>query len=483
MGCAITKAEVITDNTGVHHTIPVVVTDQGVLRPLVEYLVAIMLSRSISYMKKAAQAVAMLLRYLDANPEMYGDPQRLVRTFVQRLYSGTVGADGSDPSQLFWLPRTNRTSADLLGVLDNFFSWMEAEYGTAHPNPLRSATPYDERLAIAAWHHRRQHSLTGHAWNRGTATQAARYLRSVTAHRVPDQPPDRSWLRFPEDRIEQLLFRGFVWPGHAHDPDIGARCCLRNILITMLMHYGGLRVSECFHVWVQDVQVVPHDPTTALVRIPHPVDGKAPLDWKDERGQPRKCTRAAYLLGRYGVRPRNLVMGSRGAGWKNPALDEQECVRVYWWPQAAGRWWLQLWTRYLAQIQGMPDAHPYAWVNLERGERGAPYTIDAYDAAYRVALNRIGLEPSKANGLSPHAHRHAYKWRLAQAGFDKLSIAKMLHHRAVASQDEYALPSIGEVTALMNTLEAKLRGARGDSSHPLSTRGAWGSGSGLPPGD
>ena len=111
MGCAITKAEVITDNTGVHHTIPVVVTDQGVLRPLVEYLVAIMLSRSISYMKKAAQAVAMLLRYLDANPEMYGDPQRLVRTFVQRLYSGTVGADGSDPSQLFWLSRTNRTSA------------------------------------------------------------------------------------------------------------------------------------------------------------------------------------------------------------------------------------------------------------------------------------------------------------------------------------------------------------------------------------
>ncbi len=49
-----------------------------------------------------------------------------------------------------------------------------------------------------------------------------------------------------------------------------------DIAITILVHGGGIRHSEAYHIWVHDVMPDPYDPELALVRVYHPIDGVAP---------------------------------------------------------------------------------------------------------------------------------------------------------------------------------------------------------------
>jgi site-specific recombinase XerC len=86
--------------------------------------------------------------------------------------------------------------------------------------------------------------------------------RSVLLRRNPviDHEPVKF---FSEDRMADLLFKGFIVPGKQKSLRIEERLNLRDILITMLMHYGGLRMSEPFHLYIHDV--IPDKPL--LVRL------------------------------------------------------------------------------------------------------------------------------------------------------------------------------------------------------------------------
>jgi hypothetical protein len=76
------------------------------------------------------------------------------------------------------------------------------------------------------------------------------------------EPPE-----FPDDRFEELLFKGFC---------VGGRLDYRGILITILLHCAGFRDCEPFHLYLSDVQFDPDDRESALVRIHHPEFGAAP---------------------------------------------------------------------------------------------------------------------------------------------------------------------------------------------------------------
>ena len=95
-----TRAKVIQDNTGVELELPVIITEHGVLMPLVDYLLEKAHARSYSWMQKVVQSVSLLLDYLSANQNCFNDPKSLFTVFAQRLHRGTVGADGLDPSGL-----------------------------------------------------------------------------------------------------------------------------------------------------------------------------------------------------------------------------------------------------------------------------------------------------------------------------------------------------------------------------------------------
>src|SRR5439155_18769680 len=182
--------------------------------------------------------------------------------------------------------------------------------------------------------------------------------------------------------------------------------------ITMLMHYGGLRMSEPFHLYVRDVVPDPIHTDRALVRIYHPSLGTAPPDWLDAKGRPTKCNRLAYLNGKYAMRPRDEYASSDQwhAGWKGNALDAKgHFMYVNWFPQWAGELFWKLWVLCMAQRAQLDCDHPFAFVTKE----GKPYAIDSFERQHRRAVERIGLQAAKALGTSPHGHRHAYGQALA----------------------------------------------------------------------
>ncbi|MFM0205775.1 gamma-mobile-trio recombinase GmtY [Paraburkholderia sediminicola] len=448
-------ASVVTDDTGIRVRIPAILVEQNgqcmALEPLVDYLIANSQARSHDWMTKLCQVVGMLLDYMATNHVHFERPQDLFETFVQRVYTGTIGEDGRDPSGLYWLPRRTKTAKQLLNNLSDFSDWMHAKCGAEPLNPWRQATGYEQRLNWAAFVHKSERSFLGHLDSYEDAAEAAKQARNTRQRRTPTGDLGETKV-FPDDRFMELLFVGFAVPGKQDSPDIVERYDWRGICIAILMHWGGLRVSEPFHLWVSDVMVNPLNADEAMVRVYHPIDGAAP---KDFRGPDRRLlpNREAYLKARYpGYPPRNRETGNRKAGWKNPKLDDttQNYMHVHWFPAGiAGRLFLQAWKLYMYQRMRArigADRHPFLFVSFRGAQRGEPYTIDAYRDAHKRAVRRIGLVPAKMNGTTEHGHRHAYGQRTRRGEVDNIVTQKGLHHKSIDSQAVYTEPSISQVT-------------------------------------
>ena len=381
------RARVITDETGAISEIPILLTDHGYLDTLVDYLLWRRHDRSIAWMRKVVQAVGLLLAYMKANDSCFDNPEQMFHAFAQRLYSGTAGEDGLDPSGLYWRPMRRGTAAILLGCLGDFSDWLAENQRTQPLNPPRTASRFDEMLALAAWEHKRSRAFLGHTWSKAEAC-SRRYTQARRSPRIAD---DQKAVPFPERQFSDLLLHGFARRGGSGHSDPTLRLSLRDCLITLLMHGAGFRLSECFHLWVHDVAPDPNDPSVAMVRIHHPSEGDAPNDWHDERGNPIRCNRAAYLSGRYALRPRNDLMDIRRAGWKDPLLDGKYFMQAYWFPTDLGRLFLHLWTLYLRQIVQLERPHPYVFVVQQGASAGAVYSMANYKQAYARAAHIIGL--------------------------------------------------------------------------------------------
>ncbi|WP_018606534.1 gamma-mobile-trio recombinase GmtY [Uliginosibacterium gangwonense] len=432
------RGKVHRDNTGVVMEIPVILTEHGPLKPLVNYFLAHAQVRSSAWMTKTAQAVGLLLDYMSANHDCFDDPKDLFEAFAQRLTTGTVGADGVDPSGLYWLGRNPAVVRMLANSVSGFSDWMARELNTKPLNPWRDATHSEEMLAWAAWYQKRDRAFLAHTWDRETASLTMTRARNALLKRTPviDHEPVK---RFSDECIHELLFKGFIVPGRQKSPRLEERLNLRDILITMLMHYGGLRMSEPFQLYVHDVLPDPVHADRALVRIFHPSQGTAPPDWLDAKGKPTQCNRQAYLNGKYALRPRNeyALSDQLFAGWKGNALDSKEhFMYVNWFPQWAGELFWKLWVLCMAQRAQLDCDHPFAFVTL----KGSPYAIDSFERQYRRAVERIGLQAAKALGTTPHGHRHAYGQALADAEIDPIFRKKALHHKSLESQVVYTEP-------------------------------------------
>ncbi len=395
------QAKAFLDNTGTSIDMPVLLSEAGPLLPLIDYLSSRAHDRSPAWMRKVVQAVGLLLAYVEVNSGVFEDSSALFTAFVQRLHRGTIGPDG-DPTGLHWQPRRAASVNALLTAIRGFSDWLVDTRGGTPLVPSVLPSGHDERLMLAAWEHRQSNAFLGHTLLNSPIKARRSSARAGQAAAFTDDA-----IAFPEKSFMDLLLRGFVRHGHAWQPDPLMRLNLRDILITLLMHGAGLRMSECFHLWVHDVQPDPLDPSLALVRIHHPSEGDAPPDWLDGQGRPVKCNRAAYLAGRYGLRPRHEVLGSQAAGWKNPALDGRHFIQAYWFPSELGRLFLRLWNLYLHQLVQIPRHHPYAFIGLKGRAAGDVYCIKAFQQAHQRAVERIGLESSKAQGTSPHGHRRS----------------------------------------------------------------------------
>lgn len=455
------RAKIVTDNTGYVAQIPVILTEFGPLTPLIDYLMQHRHVRSNSTFNKLVQGIGLLLDYMEANHDCFENPEELFNGFVKRLYSGTVSLDGTDPSGLYWNGRSPEVVRQMVIQVSNFSDWMEERLGTQPLNPWRQATRAEERLAWAAWYHKKKRSFLGHTMARDAAAAEMTRARNTLLKMSP--VVNHSGVKyFPEERIHDLLFRGFIVPGKQKSPRLEERLNLRDMLITMLLHYGGVRMSEPFHLFVHDVRTDPQNPRRAWVRVYEPSQGEAPNDWLDAKGSPTRCDRNTYLRAKWGLMPRTEYPSSHQwhAGWKNNLIERNgKFMEVHWFPSWAGELFWKLWVFYMAQRAQLVCDHPFAFVTLE----GKPYGIDSYQRAYTTAVKRIGLTASKSLGTSPHAHRHAYGQRLTDYGIDPIFRKKALHHKSLESQTVYTEP---DRIKLNRALESAIQREAEDGSLP-----------------
>lgn len=448
------RAKVYKDSHGVYAEIPVILTEYGVLMPLVDYMLKKAHFKSTSWKQKLAQAVGLLLDYMSANQRHFQQPEHLFEAFVARLYTGTADAEGRDPGQLYWMGMNTPLIRQLINLLSDFSDWMAKRQQTRPLNQWGDATRGEEMLAWAAWEKRRNHSIFSHTVDYDLAALQAKRSRQTLVKRTP--VVDRGAVKyFPQDRIEELLFKGFIVPGKQNSPRLEERLNLRDILITMLMNFGGLRVSEPFHLFVHDVLPDPYHPERAYVRVFHPEEGLAPRDWMDAKGKSIQCNRTAYLKGKYGLKPRNQYYATDAmrAGWKGNVIEAGgKFMPVFWCPLEAGALFMKLWVLYMTQRSRLRCDHPFAFVT----KSGKPYAINDFMGQHARAVERIGLVVGKMLGTSPHGHRHGYGQRITDYELDPLARKKALHHKSLASQVVYTEPNIEKVNWMIEAATQRM---------------------------
>ena len=207
---------------------------------------------------------------------------------------------------------------------------------------------------------------------------------------------------------------------------------------------------------------------SVMIRLFDPEDGKAPNNWRSRNGA---TNRAAYLREKYALTPRNKLTGKQRVGWKYQVVDNKEnYIQLFWFPQQAGVAFAQLWRNYCRYLTTVDRHHPYAFVSFEGKTAGRPLTLNAFHDAYQKALNRIGKNAAKVEGLSPHGHRHAMGRRLERSGLHPRIIQKVLHHKSITSQEPYTAPGIEQVSQALQqgyaALEQKVE--TGESRLPVS---------------
>lgn len=410
-------------------------------------------------MRKLIKAVHLFLDYLEANP---AEPEewRLFRNFAGCLRAGTFDKETRlDPSGLCWGPG-GRDVEYYLVLLSDFFDWL----GSTNPrarllNPQFQGNVYDKRIDEKAYLYRRNKAFLGHVWDpRSRGGGNSRITRATIQPKVAKHSPPE----FPDARFEELLFKGFKVRGQ-YD--------FRGMLITTLLHGAGFRVSEPFHLYMADVHPHWEDPSTAFVAIHHPSLGGSPPGWFDEKGQQRKGNRAGYLASQWAMPPRNRLANRYGAGWKNPMLDAKYFMQAWWFDPNYGKWFLQLWERYLEQVAMIDRDNPFAFLNIYKEPRGGMYCIDSFLKAHRTAVDRIGLTYGKREGTTPHGHRHSYAQRLRRAGVGDLERQRYLHHCSPDSQNVYIEPTTSEALAALANAAGRMRVIAGPGKVPDSILG------------
>lgn len=427
----------------------------NVLEPIVPLLQFFMdkgVDKRVSWQKDYATSVGLLLNHLEARAQSVdaAAPGALQR-FVDDLCAGTIDDEGKDPLGLNWRGCSLNIAAAHLARVTEFADWVSERMGSQPLNPWRAAEPGEKIAQMRRFERKAAASLLAHAGYRQHEQQASRRARSV---RTPlTSRGIRPVYAFDDAQFERFVRQGWSKPAH-HEAPLAARFRLRDLMIVVLMHGGGLRLSECFHLYQCDVVENPDRPESALVHLFHPVIGAAPLalgrSWRD---------REHFLRTQWNLRPRNLEAGGHmKAGWKNLALQDSRlnASQVFWFPSVWGRVFWTLFRAYSAHRPG--GRHPFLFTSERKGERGRPYSIKAFEQAYKEAALRAGLRPGKRFGTSPHAHRHAYGLRLENAHVGRLVIQEAMHHRSAISQDVYKQLPLSDIFALLDAASQRIDG-------------------------
>ncbi|WP_165447874.1 site-specific integrase [Rhizobium ruizarguesonis] len=356
---------------------------------------------------------------------------------------------------LYWQPKRQENAKRHLLALTNFLkSPANGDEGWRLASTPDFADPF---FSIRVAYHyvvRRNKSLLAHLKGR-----AEREVESHPYSGLFSAKPDGGrTYRFPTRYVWDLLYNGFT-SGRDGEIDETAQ------LIAFLLFAGGSRLSELFHVWVNDLQWIDDLP---LIFLHHPREGRV-----HHKG--RNLNRVEFLESQTRI-PRNKRQKRGHAGFKGLA-GELDGAQLIWLPidilqEELGkrlRHYLAV-TRprimRLRRAKGLPD-HNYLFVGSGKmfgnntNAIGEPYTIEAFRSAWKAAIGRVSnlrddpnLTVAKRKGTTPHGARHFYGTFLKTIGCDGEIIAECMHHKSPFSHLRYTQLMPSEINEILEGKEA-----------------------------
>lgn len=427
---------------------------QGVLVDHIRYLL-VKINKSKSWRSNSVQAIRIFMDFMSANRDNYESATEAFKGFVDACIFGTVDENGEDDTGLYWLGRSKQRVSVLIQHLTEYTDYLAdaKDDEDLRLNPFREATKYEQLIKLASYYHRKKNTFLSHLLDDNAEREKGKLSRYVNVNNKQSRGVG-DVKTFPQEKINSLLMSGFVKKGVSLDSPINQRIDLGNVLITYLLAFGGLRVSEPFHLFLEDV--ARDENGVAIVKVYHPEEGVM-----NSKGKKREYRRN-YLLKNYGLLPRNDDLCSKGyyAGWKNPVITAEGFFYVNWFPRIAGVEFYELYKLYVETVRMkntteldqkgnvIPNSqavHPFAFVN----NSGSPKSYPQYIKQFSKAVENIGLEARKYNGTTPHGLRHSYGKNLSEAGVDGKFITKAMHHSSQDSKLVYTEADHQEVTRAM----------------------------------
>jgi len=427
--------------------------DGKVLFSAVKYLALKRRANSISQVweRQFIQAMRLLLDYSIAHKDSFSNAKEMFESFVYRLQYGSLDESGEDSSGLRWHPRTADFCGRLILKITQFSDWLYEESGGESKllNLMRKATEAEKAINRAAYNHKQNNSFLKHTYSKNHREHAVNYSRNTSVRNIAFNNVEEK-KTFPEERFADLLVHGFRVKSAKENAKIQNKYRIDYILITLLMHLGGIRLSEAFHIYVDDI--IPNE-GGRQIRVYHPSEGIAPAHARRKFNN-EHLTRKQYLAQAFGMKDRVTDNSGLHAGWKNSTVNKQGCFfRVFFFGLTElQEQFFELFRLYLnIRVEPLPGRkHPFLFTD----KNGDPLKLRTYEQAHSRAVKRIGMVPLLEYGGTRHCHRHSYGTRLANAGVDPLIIKQCMHHRSLGSQEVYTAPKI---TTVLKALSEGMR--------------------------
>ena len=383
-------------------------------------------SRSNSWRLAVARTIGLFYDYYKAAEvndfENSISEHDLVRNFILAVSRGTILPDGEDPLGLRWKSSTPEMLATRKSHLRLFLDALQDLTDEKIVIPTRFC---QASLSARAREYRRARSLLYHIGTpRKQSGEQSFGPRAIGVRRKA--------AGFDEEVLIKLLEKGCRRTRPIRDfydnrgnPTLASEFNLNLLIAIILMCGGGLRQSELFHIFLEDVE-------PEAVWMYHPEDGR------DRKGRKR----ADYLREEFGLLPRNRLSGSQKAGWKGFLITDGKRMRsrlflLPFWHEL----FIQVFREYRRYIYPSNPDHPYLFVSTDRRFYGQPWTIDGLRDAFEAAMARISIETSKMSDTNMHAFRHRYGQTLVSMGLSPLYIQEAMHHISIESQNVYTRPS------------------------------------------
>jgi hypothetical protein len=404
-----------------------------------------------SWEAQFVQAIRLLIEYTSANKRVFNDANEMFKMFAYRLQFGTIDRDGKDPSGLLWEQRTQKNAQRIITYITDYSDWLYKESGgqTKILNLIRKATTNEKILNLAAYNNRINNSFLGHTYSDNHKEDNTESVREVRAAKTAQENQEAETVyKFPENKFADLITLGFRKKTAVKGGSIDQNYRIDYMLITMLMHLGGLRVSEPFHIYVDDI--IPFE-ARIEIKVYHPTLGLAPVRAR-RKYKNQVMRRKEFLMKEYGLLDRKSDTETGFyAGWKNSTVDPKtNAFPVLTFGDSASVNFMYSLFRIYMQIRVEPlkgREHPFLFTD----QNGDPLHLKTFTQAHQRAVRKIGITPLLEYGGTPHCHRHSYGQRLADCKVDPLDIKYCMHHASIDSQDAYTQPQMNKIRHSLTT--------------------------------